>query len=678
MNSKLATLGAIGLIGVTFVAVNMIAGAGLRSARIDATEGRLFTLTKGSRSVARLPDEPIDLTFYFSRKLAQGSPTFSAYGTRVREMLEEYARASNGKIRLKVVEPEPFSDEEDAALAAGLTGLPAGAAGENLYFGLAGSNSIDTRETIPIFDPQKESFLEYDLSRLIYSLASPTKPIIGLITPLPMVGGFAMDPRTRQPSQTEPWRIMSEMQGLFEVRPLGADPATIPDDIGVLWIVHPKGLSEGSLYAVDQFIVKGGRALIFVDPLCESDEAADPRNQMAAGEPRNSELTKLFDVWGIEVVPDRLAADREAAVRVTLPGQTREAVPYVAWMQLGEKTIDRGDAVTGQLSRLTFATSGVLRKKAPVLAEVPGADAGPPSPESTAGAAKGGATNSAPGVELDPLVTTGTDSMLISTTAIGLQPDPKTLMASFVSGNEKLTLAARVTGTVKSAFPAGKPVVVPTEGEAPPPAMTEDASHSSESTGPINVIVVADVDCLADTFWSRPENFFGQIVGYRKFADNGDFAANALDNLSGSSDLIGIRARDVAARPFTLVERMRRDAEAVYLTQQQLLQTKLADTQSKIRELQAARGDSPDAIVLSPEQEAEVEKFQAELVSTRKELRGVQLNLNRDIESLGTRLKLLNIGAMPVLVAAGALMLAGYRASRRRRTVDRLNPKAPE
>lgn len=646
MNTKFATLGAIALIVVTFVAVNMIASAGLRGARFDATEGNLFTLTKGSKNIAKLPDEPIDLTFYFSRKLAQGSPAFSSYGTRVREMLEEYERASDGKVRLRVVEPEPFSDDEDAALAAGLTGLPAGPSGENLYFGLAGTNTIDTREKIAFFDPQKEAFLEYDISRMIYTLANPKKPVVGLITSLPMSGGFTMDPRTRQPVQTEPWRIMTELDGVFEVRPIEASATSIPADVGVLWIVHPKNLSESMVYSIDQFILNGGRALIFVDPLCENDVEGGPTNPTGS---RTSNLPKLFNAWGIEMVPDRLAADREFAVRVTLPGQNREAIPYVAWMQITEKTIDRGDAVTGQLSRLTIATSGAWRN----IAATP-TDAGAPVPNIAA--------PSGSAATLTPLVTTSNDSMLMPASAIGLQPDPKSLLNAFVKGDVPLTLVARVSGNVKSAFPNGKPAPAP-DAEAP---ATPDAPHVAESKTPINVIVVADADCLADTFWSRPENFFGQIVGYRKFADNGDFTANALDNLSGSSDLIAIRARDVAARPFTLVDRMRRDAESVYLAEQQVLQTKLADTQAKIRELQSARGDSPEAIVLSPEQEAEVEKFQAELVATRKQLRDVQFNLNRDIESLGTRLKLVNIGAMPVLLAAGAFLVAGWRASRRR------------
>jgi len=653
MNTRIATIGAISLISVTFVAVNMIAGKALTGVRLDATQGRLFTLTEGSRNIASLADEPVTLTLYYSRRLAQGSPALTSYGTRVREMLEEYARASGGKIRLRIVDPEPFSDEEDAALAAGLSGIPAGPAGENLYFGLAGTNSIDTHEKIPFFDPQKESFLEYDISRMIYTLASPKKPVVGLISSLPLSGGFTMDPRTRQPAQTPPWRILTEMNGLFEVRPLEGDPSTIPDDVGVLWIVHPKNLPDATLYAIDQFILRGGKALIFVDPHCEYDEAGGPMNPTGS---RASDLSRLFDAWGIEVIPDKLAADRENAVRVTLPGQNREAVPYVAWMQQTEKTINRKDAVTGQLSRLTIATSGALRKK-PASSS---GDSGPPAPGAEPPARGiGGAT-------LEPLVTTSSDSMLIPTTSIGLQPDPKALIAGFVKGDSPLTLAARVSsGLVPSAFPQGRPVA--SEGAAP----ATDAGHLAESAEPINVIVVADADCLADTFWSRPENFFGQIIGYRKFADNGDFTANALDNLSGSSDLITIRAREVAARPFTLVERMRREAEDRYLAEQEELKNKLAATQSKIRELQAAKGDSPDSIVLSPEQEAEVERFQAELIATRKQLRDVQLNLNRDIESLGTRLKIMNIGAMPVLVSVGALLLAGYRANRRRKSGER-------
>jgi len=266
MGSRIRLVIAGVVLVVLLVALNMLSGLALRGARIDATQGKMFTLTAGSRAIARAAEEPITLKFYYSAKLAQGRPEIQSYAQRVREMLEEYARIGGGRVRLEVIDPEPFSELEDAAVAAGLTGVPLNTAGDALYLGLVGTNSIDTKETIAFFDPRKERFLEYDITKMMYSLSHPTRRVVGLISGLPLEGGFSMDPRTRQPTQTPPWQVLGEIKGAFDVRNLG-DAAVVPDDVSVLMVVHPKGLSEQTLFAIDQYVLRGGAAMIFVDPM---------------------------------------------------------------------------------------------------------------------------------------------------------------------------------------------------------------------------------------------------------------------------------------------------------------------------------------------------------------------------------------------------------------------------
>ncbi|MBI1191195.1 MAG: ABC transporter [Tepidisphaera sp.] len=613
---------------VLFLGVNMLAGAGLRGVRVDATEGSIYTLTKGSRNIARSPEEPIKLTLYYTSKLAQGRPEIQSFAQRVRETLEEYARVSNGKIKLSVINPEPFSQEEDDATQAGLTPVPINEAGENLYLGLVGTNSTDGKEVIPFFDPRKERFLEYDVSRLVYSLANPKKPVVGIISSIALDGGFTMNPRTRQPEQTPPWAISEEIKSLYQVRTLN-DAKEIPDDITVLMIVHPQNLSDQTLFAIDQYVMRGGHVLLFTDPYCENDKSPGPMGMGSGG--GSSSLAKILDAWGVQMTPGKLAADKDLALRVYV-GQrgSQEPVPYIVWLNLNEKTFAKEDAVTSNLKQLIFATSGVIEPKKDF---------------------KDGAT-------ITPLVHTTTSGGVLPTEALGFPPDPKALLKQYTPGNIELTLAARLSGKVKSAFPDGPPK--PPEGQEAPPAPKEVLK---ESKGSINVIYVVDCDMLADNMWTRSENFFGQQV-QRKISDNADFVLSALDNLTGNDDLISIRARREAARPFDTVDEMQRRADQTLLSQQAVLEEKLKDTQKHIEELQRARDDK-GALTLTAEQAKEIAKFKADYADTRKKLRQVRLDLNKDIEHLGTLLKIINTAMMPVLVAAFALLLYLFRRARR-------------
>lgn len=614
---------------VVFIAVNMIAGFGLRGVRLDATRGGMYTLTQGSRNIAQSPAEPVKLTFYYTSRLAQGRPVVQTYAQRVRELLEEYARVSGGKINLTVIDPAPFSEAEDQAVAAGIVGVPLNQQGENLYFGLVGVNSADGREVIPFFDPQKERFLEYDLSRLIYSLANPKKKIVGLIAGLQIEGGFTIDPMTRQPRQTPPWYISTEIGGTFEIKNLGRDLSSVDPDVSVLMVLHPKDLPDTTLYAIDQFILGGGRALLFVDPYCENDR--DPQQQ--PGMPPSagaSNLDRLLHAWGVEVPPSRIAADLDNAISVSVGPRNRpETVQHVAYMSLKSDNLSKEDPITGQLGVLNFATSGFIR---------------------------GRALEGGPAAAITPLATTGDRAMEMSTDLMMLMNDPKTLLRSFIPGSAPLTVAARLSGAVRSAFPDG----APGPGDGLPPT----AAHKAQSEGPINVILVADADFAADFMWVRVRDFLGTPFA-QKVANNGDFIMTALDNLSGSTDLISVRARQEAARPFKRVEEMRRRAEQNLLAKSQELEREVEETRARINELQA-RKSAEEALIFTPEQEAEWQNMLKVFSDKRKELREVRAGLNADIERLGTLLKFINIGLIPILVSLGALALGWYRVSRRR------------
>lgn len=626
MRGRIRLVVAVVLLVVLFVALNMVAGAGLRGLRLDATEGSLFTLTEGAGAIARSPDEPVTLKFYYSAGVAQGRPEIQSYAQRVRELLEEFRRASGGKITLEIIDPEPFSEEEDTAVAAGLTGVPVNSAGESLYLGLAGTNTIDTRETIPFFDPRKERFLEYDIARLIYTLAHPTKRTIGLISGLPMEGGFAMDPRTRQPVQTPPWQMMNEIKSAFDVRTLtGEEP--IPSDLSALLVAHPTSLSDAVLFAIDQWVLSGGATIIFVDPLCEADLSA---GQGSPGVPSAPGLAKLFDAWGVEIPEGLVAADELLGEPVLVRSGSRpEQVTYLVWLGCDKRALSRDDAATGNLSKVNLGTAGVIR-------------------------AKEGASRPA---LVTPVITTTPRAMAMPASVIGFPPDPKAVTRAFAAGDRSLTLAARLGGRVASAFP-----------NAPPAgARVAEGDALKESAKDMNVLLVADCDVLGDGLWARPQNFFGQQV-LAKIADNSDFVVGAIDNISGGTDLVSVRAREESARPFTTVQDMERRARASYLAEEEALEALKKETEERLAQLQqpATEGGS---LVLTPEQEAEVRSFRAQLLDTRKKLREVKRGLRDDVDRLGVQLKLINTALVPALVTLFAVGLGLYRRARRAESV---------
>lgn len=639
MNRKLLSALGLGLAAILFFAVNIISDRVFRGVRLDLTEGRLYTLSEGTKKVLASLDEPITLRFFFSSGLADAAPDLRSYGSRVRDLLEEYADLSGGKIRLEVIDPEPFSDAEDRAVGYGLQGLTINAAGDLFYFGLAGVNSVDDSEVIPFFASAREQFLEYDLTKLVYALSQTKKPVIGVISSLPLEFGPGGMQAALQ-GRSRPYAILRPMRQFFDVRMLGTDVESIDDDVDVLLLVHPRKLGDKALYAIDQFVMRGGRAMVFVDPFSETAAMLPPSPGMPpnpSGRQASSDLERLFSAWGVELGKGKIVGDRTFATRVNAGDLSRRrVVDYLSWLTLRGPALDRSDVVTAELDTVILASAGYLK-------------------------AKEGATTT-----LTPLIRSTANSMLIDVDKVRFRPDPDQLLSDFKADEQQYVLAARLSGPVKSAF-TGPPESGKDDGKdeaGDNKDKTPAKPHLAEAKEPLNVILVADVDMLDERFWLRRQSILGQEFEVPINA-NADFLINGLDNLSGSSALISLRSRARSDRPFKVIDDLRRTAEQQFLAEEKALQEKLKNAEQRIAELQTKAGSGGSAI-LSAEETREIENFRKEMLATRKQLRAVQRNLRKDIESLEMRLKFVNIGLVPLAVFLAAIVLALVRYRRRR------------
>jgi ABC-type uncharacterized transport system involved in gliding motility auxiliary subunit len=622
------TVGSAALIaiGVLFVGLTVLSNQLLRGLRLDLTEHQMYTVTPGTRHILQSLGEPLNLYLFYSERAASQVPVMRIYGQRVREFLQEIAARSKGKIRLHVIDPQPFSEDEDRANEFGIRAVPLDNSGSgSLYLGLAGTNSTDGRAVIDFLDPSKEPFLEYDVAKLLVDLTQPKKPVIGWLSSIPMSGGF--DQVTGQ--ERSPWLVYTQAQQLFTLRNLAPTMTQVDLDVDVLVLVHPKQLPAAAMYAIDQYALRGGRLLVFVDPIAEQD--GDRAGGGFPGASRASSLEPLLSAWGVAFDPTEVLGDLEQGLTVRVH-QDEPPERHIAIIGFGARSLSGGDVITSGLTQVTMDTAGILRPKK-------GAD-----------------------VRFEPLIRSSTRAAPIPVQRFSQLTDPATLREGFKPTGESYTVAARVTGTVKTAFPNGPPAgVAPAAGPAPLTA----------SAKPLNLVVVADADLLSDFLWVRWQNFLGQRTA-SAWANNGDLVWNALDNLAGSGDLISVRGRASFLRPFERVDALRAAAEDRFLAEQKELEGQLAQTESKLAALQANRGDSASAsraaqsqVVLTADQERELQRFQKEKLRIRKELRDVKLGLDHDIQTLGSRLKLIDIVLAPAVFALLALLIAG--AARRRR-----------
>ena len=609
------------VIAVLLLLINLLSGMLLKGVKVDMTADRLYTLAEGTQNILENLSEPVKLNFYFSEKLFSTSPAIATYGKRVKELLEEYEQLSNGNIKLVVKNPEPFSDEEAEAMYYRLQGIPVDTAGSLAYFGLAGVNSAGDWKGITYFQAEQEETLEYELSKLIYNLTNPVRPIVGLMSKLPLDGSAA----NAYVGKTPEWFILSQLKRSFDIQHLDINLQNIPQAVDVLMVVYPRKLDEKTLFAIDQFVLAGGRAMFFLDGFSEADISVDKITNKVDNYStpiRDAIPEKLLNAWGVELVRGFVAADRRAATRIKsrIGGLEKGEVDYVAWLSLNKQNFNSSDFVTSKIQNLVMASSGVLRKSGKV------------------------------NTQFTPLITTSDQSMAIDAASIQFFTSPEELLQMYLPGGKPFTLAARVSGDVKTAFPDGVKGV-------------EHKTQLTESTKPVNIIIVADTDMLRDMFWVDFQDFYGKRAAMPR-ADNDTFIINALDNLSGSNDLINLRSRGRSARPFIMVANLRAAADQEFRIKERVLQEKLSETGYKIKQLQQNVINKAGQPVMSPEQLKEINKFRAEHIKIRKDLRNAQHALSKDIETLGTKLKIINIALIPAVVIVMAIILGVMRLRR--------------
>ncbi|MCO7226761.1 Gldg family protein [Pleionea sp. CnH1-48] len=602
-NKLFSRLGFV-LLAVTFVSAIMINQWLFKGVRLDLTENGLYSVSEGTENILVSIDEPINLYFFFSEKATSDEPGIRSYATRVRELLEEYQSLSYDKIRLHVIDPEPFSEDEDRATEFGLQAVAKNTQGDDIYFGLAGTNSVDDKQVMPFFHPDKEAFLEYDISKLIYQLNQAKKPKIGLIDGVSANGG--MDMLSRQPKPR--WVILEQMSQLFDIQALDKDIDAISEDINTLLLIQPKGLTEKAMYAIDQFVLRGGRLIVFNDPSASVDRApASQQNPFPRILP-GQDLNKLFNAWGFNLDINKVVLDNDAGMFLNTDGRAQK---FLSILSMGEARMDKSSLLISGLESINFDGVGAIE---------------PLDQES---------------ISISPVITSSQNSMTVDSERLSFLPDPSVLNKDFVADDKQYIIAAHIKGQFKSAF----------ENSV---SEEQKESHLSTSTGEANIFVVADVDVLSDRLWVQVQNVFGQQFA-SAFADNGDFFFNLVDVMSGSSDLIGLRGRGRYSRPFELVNNLRLQAEAQFLSKEEELKQRLEETETQLAELQASV-DEQGAMVLSPEQEKAIAEFQQQKLQIRKELRLVQHQLARDIEALGNQLAFINAFFVPIVLVVLALV----------------------
>lgn len=617
--SNAARTGKMTILGVVFAAiifgcVNMLSAQWFRSARIDLTQQKLYSLSNGTKQLLTSIDEPIRMRFFLSGQLTREAPQLAAFAQRVRTMLEAYVAASNGRVVLEIIDPRPFSEDEDRAVALGVSQYRA-STGDRVFFGLAATNSTDGKATIPAFSPEREAFLEYDLTRMVAELGRRGKPVVALFDGL----GLAGNPQMRQPPQ----QTLLQMQQFFDVQQLGGDVENLPANTRVVMVVHPQGLSDKTLYTIDQWAVNGGATLIFVDPWAENQMGPMGRPMPDA----SSNLEKLFKAWGVDYDPSRAVADVNYAFKAERMINDRPVTMInLPWMALRGAALRKEEAILAQLQALVLTTAGAF-------------------------------STSKAGMAIRPLITGSPDGGTIEAARVrDRNADLRELVPLIKKDGGPPIIAGRLTGKLESAF-----------SEKPADSKFEGA-HKPKGEAEANIILVGDADMLMDRNWVQRREILGAQVA-QAFANNGDFVINAIEQMAGGPALTDLRGRGVSWRPFETIQKMETEASAKHSAKEQQLTQRLREAEERLTQLSRSSGDKPGAKpggtdVLTPEQIATIDKFRADVLATREELRQVQFALRSDVDRLKSWITGINVAGVPLAVGFVALLFALRRPRR--------------
>lgn len=609
----------LSLTGLVILFVILILGNVLLSfanIRYDATEEKIYSLSKGTENIISALDDKITVKFFFSRSNPDFPANLKLYAKRVRDFLSEYENSSGGRIDVEIYDPKADSDEEEWALKYGVKPMQL-ASGEKIFCGLV-FLSLEQEQTIGLLDPAREPLLEYDITRIINDLRTFKKKKIGIISTLPVFGqqGYQMP---GQPG-SEAWYFVTELKKTYELSNIPISAETLDNSLDLLIVIHPKALSEKLLYAVDQYVVSGGNAIIFVDPACVSASTRGPGGMVM---PSSSSMDRLFKAWGISMDSTKAVVDFDQPTRLRTRDNLIENNP--AWISVRQGAFNESDVVTSGLERVLLPVAGAITK--------------------TEGSS----------CEFEHLLQSGTNAGLV---------DPFTANAevwdikkAVVPSEKPLNLAVRIRDIFKTAFPEGRP-----ESKKESDKKDQNSSHIDRGTKKSTIIVIADVDMLADGYYISKGSFLGFPVS-EVFNDNLNLLSNASEMLTGSEDLIGLRSRGSFERPFSVVLELERRAQERWMSKEKELVKRAEETNRLLNELQQ-RKDESQKLIISPEQEAEIAKFREQKRAIDKELKEVRKKLREDIEALGAMLKAVNIFLMPLIISICGIGFAVYRQRR--------------
>ena len=617
---------------ILFLFFNIIMFKILVNKKIDLTTDKLYTVSENTTSIIKNLSEPINIKLFFSNSLSKELSQIRDYEKRVRELLMSYKKISNKNITVEIIDPRPFTDQEDLANVYGIQGLQLNEEGERFYFGAVFSNSVDDTTVIPFFELDREQFLEYDLTKTIYNLANTSKPNIGLISGLPLVGRVNNSQGNAQ--YERPFFIYQTLSEFFNVIDLSLEVSEIPQNVDQLLIVHPKNLSDVTLYAIDQFVMTGKGVTIFTDPFSEFDNnLSKPESEKDLS---NSNLSRLFTSWGFDMKPGMVIGDIVNGRKVSLgPSNDQKIVTYVLWLAIQQNLLSNTDIITSNLDYIFLKSAGSIEN-----------------------------LNTNSSLVIEPLIRTSKESMLIERYKMQFRADPEQLLKDFESQDKSYIIGARIKGELDSAFTMEDIKKIEL-----------DTKQHINNIKDANIILFADTDLLSDNTWISEQDMFGRN-SITPIADNGRMVVNSIESMSGGRNLIGLRGRGSSNRPFLVIEDLQKKAELSFREKQISLQNELQGTEDKLKEIQSNQLDSSES--KTSEQNKAIEEFQRKILSIRKQLRDVQRQLNADIERLENNIKVLNIWTMPLIVIILYFFIKVFTEKRRKefyRKIGRLENK---
>ena len=588
------SLSSLGILLLILILINVVADR--FSAKLDITEEKLFSLSAGTKNILDGIEGELNIKYYFSANSESAPLNVKAYGKRVKELLEEYVYHSQGKIKLEIIDPKPDTEEEEWASKDGIAQIPL-PSGEMFYMGAVVRPG---GQAVKMFDPRRESFLEYDISEMVLRSTSPGKKTIGILSSISVVGSSMQFQIPGQPAPKKDWGFVKQLKNVYNVKEIKTDSVEIPDDVDLLLTMHPKGLSETTQYAIDQFVMNGGRLIVLVDPSSQADEGR--------GSSKSSNLSRLFNTWKIKYNSNFLVADMNNATKVGTPSGM--PVDYPIWLNLDQQAMASENVAVSDLDSIMMIEAGSLEAS----------------------------QNSS--IAFLPLIQSSSEAMILPVNDID-RSDPFAVIQKITPGTTRKTIAGMYSGEFESAFSKA-----PTkEGDSP----SYSKPHKSRVSQASNLLVVADTDFLQNRYSMEEMRLGNLVLGVRPLNDNLNFMLNSVEFMLGNNDLISVRSRGKFSKPFERVVELQKEAQLRYKSKEEELTQSLKRVQQEINRIQdhQIKGNK---VILSQDQIAKIQEFKEQELQIKRERRDVRRKLREDIESLGQKLTFINVFLIPILV----------------------------